>query len=200
MAAPTENGTAQVVYRIRNWSRYFENNRSRELKNAWWVPLPNFMGEDGYAELLDHPDGPAHYGVWCACVQIAAKAQCGGSLVRDGGAPHTHDSLARICRMPAELVRDACGRLAVIGWMEQVTVTKDTYLDGAANLRDARAVGAATSQNHGRSRARVDRRGENNTTPPLPPSVEGGGRRPTKKEQHALEFEQEQKRRLGLNA
>jgi hypothetical protein len=31
------------------------------------------MDGDGYTELVDHDDGAAHLGAWCAIVQIASK-------------------------------------------------------------------------------------------------------------------------------
>ena len=172
---PNENNAAQTVYRIRNWVKYFENNRSRELKKPWWVQFPDFLSDDGYAELLDHPNGAAHYGVWAICVQIAGRSHFYGSLVRDGGAPHTPESLSRICRIPAGLVREACGRLAAIGWLEQVTVSKDTYLDGAENLRDTRVNGAPRPHKSRHFPATEERRGEETIKPNPPPSPLAGG-------------------------
>ena len=44
-----------TTYRIRDWQRHFENNRTRELKVMAWVPVPNKMDGDGYTELVTHP-------------------------------------------------------------------------------------------------------------------------------------------------
>ena len=62
-------------WRIKDWNHHFENNRTRDLKRMAWVPMPNKMDGDGYTELLDHPNGPAHFGAWVAIVEIASR--CG---------------------------------------------------------------------------------------------------------------------------
>ncbi len=105
-------------YRIRDWDKHFENNRTRLLKHLDWVPMPNKQDGDGYTELVDHPDGPAHYGAWCAIVQVASKCHPRGTLLRDGSTPHTPQSLARKSRLPAGILQAAITRLLSIGWIE----------------------------------------------------------------------------------
>jgi hypothetical protein len=39
-----------TVYRIRNWSELYENNRTRQLVDMQWVPIPN--KHDGNNPLL----------------------------------------------------------------------------------------------------------------------------------------------------
>jgi hypothetical protein len=68
------------MLRIVDWELHFENNRTKELKRLTWVPFPNRHDGDGYTELLDHPDGAAHYGAWCAMVQVASKCDPRGTL------------------------------------------------------------------------------------------------------------------------
>lgn len=104
--------------RIRNWHRHFENNRTRELKYMAWVPFPVKMDGDGYTELLDHPDGAAHFGFWCACVEVAARCDPRGTLLRDGAGPHNSRSLSRITRIPVKIIDAAIERLISIGWIE----------------------------------------------------------------------------------
>ena len=48
-----------TVFRVRNWNKHYENNRSRCLKHLQWLPVPNRMDSDGYLELVLHPSGPA---------------------------------------------------------------------------------------------------------------------------------------------
>ncbi len=109
------------LYRIRDWGRHFENNRTRELKRIAWVPMPNKHDGDGYTELVSHPDGAAHYGAWCALVAVASKCDPRGTLLRDGAVPHDTVSLARKTRLPAAIFAVAIPRLLAIGWLEQVT-------------------------------------------------------------------------------
>lgn len=115
-----------VLYVIANWSENFENNRTRELKNLAWVPMPNRHDGDGYTELMDHPKAAAHYGAWCAIVQVASKCDPRGTLVRDGQKPHDSRSLSRITRIPEAVFNEAIPRLLEIGWLNAVTSMHDT--------------------------------------------------------------------------
>jgi len=49
----------------------YENNRTRELKRLEWFPMPNKQDGDGYTLIMEQKDGPAIFGAWVACVQIA---------------------------------------------------------------------------------------------------------------------------------
>lgn len=113
-----------MTYRVRDWNEHFENNRSRELKHLDWVPMPNRMDGDGYTELLDHAEGPAHFGCWCALVEIASRCEIRGTLSRDGAGPHNAASLARISRMPRQLWETVLKRLTdEIRWLEVIEET-----------------------------------------------------------------------------
>jgi len=70
---------------IKNWDKHFENNRTRDLKQMRWVPFPNSHDGDGYTELVEHKNGPAHLGCWVAIVQVASKCDTRGTLLRGGG-------------------------------------------------------------------------------------------------------------------
>lgn len=113
------------MYRIVNWSENFENNRSRELKKLDWVPIPNKLGGDGYTELLDHENGAAHYGAWCAILLLASKCEIRGTLSRDGARPHDMRSIARITRVPVTVIEEVIPRLIHIGWLEIVDAQAD---------------------------------------------------------------------------
>lgn len=108
-----------------------------------WVPIPNKMDGDGYTELLDHPNGAAHFGAWIAIVEIASKCKPRGTLLRaipqegavipqEGAAipqegarwlfvPHNSASLARISRIPRAMFDEVLPRLKVIRWVEYIT-------------------------------------------------------------------------------
>jgi hypothetical protein len=109
-------------YRIRDWDKHFENNRTRELKRLEWVPVPNKHDGDGFTDLLDHENGMAHYGAWHLILQVASKCDPRGTLLRDGAGgvktPHTPQSLARITRGSAAVFEQAIERLITIGWIE----------------------------------------------------------------------------------
>lgn len=125
------------VFRIVDWAMHYENNRTRELKVMVWVPMPTKHDGDGYTDLVSHPNGPAHFGAWCAIVQVAAKCNPRGTLVRSpvakndpAGIPqepaarlraHDSGSLSRITHLPAALFDEVIPRLLFeIGWLEEI--------------------------------------------------------------------------------
>lgn len=134
----------RILYRIRDWERHFENNRTRELKRMLWVPVPTKQDGDGYTELLDHPQGAAHYGAWVALIAVAAKSTPRGSLVRDCAEklrracdapailPHNEYSLARVTRIAASVFKAAIPRLVEIGWLEAITIEATTSYENPA--------------------------------------------------------------------
>lgn len=122
-------------WRVRNWNRHFENNRTRELKRMDWVPMPNKHDGDGFTELMDHANGMAHYGAWALIAQVAAKCDPRGTLLRDyrtrvrDGAEsikaYDFESLARVTRGSVKVFEEAIPRLISIGWLEVVTISPD---------------------------------------------------------------------------
>lgn len=102
-----------MAYRIRDWCKLFENNRTRELKRMDWVPVPNRMDGEGYTELVDHQSGAAHLGAWLAIIEIASRRDVRGTLPQGGSA-----ALARISRLPEEIFDEVIPRLVEIGWIE----------------------------------------------------------------------------------
>lgn len=122
-------------WRVRNWNRHFENNRTRELKRMDWVPMPNKHDGDGFTELMDHANGMAHYGAWALIAQVAAKCDPRGTLLRDcrtllrdGAASikaHDFETLARVTRGSVKVFQEAIPRLIYIGWLEVVMFSPD---------------------------------------------------------------------------
>lgn len=108
------------TYRIKNWDSLFENNRTRELKNLEWVPVPNRMDSEGYTALVDHPDAAAHLGAWTAILEIASRQKVRGTLPQ--GAAGTAQALARMSRLPVLLFEVVLCRLVnELKWIELVT-------------------------------------------------------------------------------
>jgi hypothetical protein len=113
------------LYRIVDWDTIFENNRTRELKRLDWIPVPNKHDTDGYTELLDHPNGTAHYGAWLLMAQVASKCDPRGTLLREGQIPHTPQTIARRSHSSAAVIEEAIPRLLKIRWLEVVVVKPD---------------------------------------------------------------------------
>lgn len=119
------------IFRIRDWDKHYENNRTRELKKLEWVPVPNRMDGAGYNELVDHPNGAAHLGAWLAILEIASRCRVRGTLAKEdlgtvpqegaaqcGEVPITAKDLARMSRLPQSLFEEVMPRLLSIGWVE----------------------------------------------------------------------------------
>jgi hypothetical protein len=83
------------IYRIRDWTVHFENNRTKEMVHMRWVPVPNKHDGEGFQRIMREPDGMVIYGCWHLILQVASKClRCRGTLLRDDGTPYTADSLS----------------------------------------------------------------------------------------------------------
>lgn len=109
-------------YRIVDWATHYENNRTRELRSLTWFPISNRQDGDGYTEMLDHENGPAHYGAWVALVAVASKCDPRGTLLRDAARAHDSSTLARITRFPKSIIEGMIPRALSVGWLERISI------------------------------------------------------------------------------
>lgn len=86
-------------YRIKNWDEIYENNRTRELKNMLWLPLPIKLNGDGFTLMMQEKDGLEIFGAFIILLEIAASCTPRGTLVRSNGEPHDEKTMERISRM-----------------------------------------------------------------------------------------------------
>ncbi len=142
---------SQPIMRVRDWSDRYENNRSREMKDTRWFPMPNDLSADSYVELLAHPDGPAHLGVWTGVLMLASRAKPRGSLVRADGRPYDPESLALVIRQPAPIVRAAIERLIQIGLLESGATKPRKTSTLQSHPHAGKAQGGAESPQEGAS-------------------------------------------------
>jgi uncharacterized phage protein (TIGR02220 family) len=168
-----------IAYKITNWAKYYENNRTRELKKMAWVPMPNKFDGDGYTYLVDHVNGAAHFGAWCALVEVASRCDVRGTLLRNGGLPHDSESLSRITRLPVKLWNDVLPRLISIGWIEKYIIPQE-----GAGLPQEDATTPHPSANERNGTERNGKNGKNNTL--------SGGKMPPDGEAAAFIQKQEQ--------
>jgi len=106
-------------YRVSNWDEIYENNRTREVKTLHWIPVPIKLAGDGYTLIMDKEDGAAIFGTFIAILEIAASCEPRGTLLRRDNLAHTCDTIARMSRVPATLVRrtiDVCTKETM--WLE----------------------------------------------------------------------------------
>lgn len=109
-------------YRVRDWDKHFENNRTRELRKLDWVPIPNKQDGDGYRTIMSHDRALEVFGCWVLILQIASKCSPRGVLIRDSGQPHSATSLSRITGAPEESFTVALEYLSSddVGWIEVI--------------------------------------------------------------------------------
>lgn len=104
------------AYRVSNWNALYENNRTKEIKRLLWVPVPNSMDGAGYTELVDHPNGAAHFGAWIAILEIASRQEVRGEIPQSSAG--TSQALARISRLPVSVFDEVFPRLIELQWVE----------------------------------------------------------------------------------
>lgn len=152
------------LYRVKNWSMLYENNRTRELKNMAWVPVPNSHDGDGYTALVCRADGAQLYGAWIVILQVASKCGnpaggcdipaggCGarGTLVRDNGKPHDAASISRMTRFPEKIIQTALDVLcsADVGWLfcEEIPIKSQIPQEGAGMSQEGAAIPHPTDE------------------------------------------------------
>ncbi len=143
------------MYRITNWDNLYETAETRKIKFLRWIPLRNRLDDDGASELLEHKDGVAHLGLWCALLQIASSDTFkrgyltkSGPMCRIG---HNVQSIARKLRTTEKLVDVAINRLLQIGWLQEVA---DSCLNSEVNDCNTQEITGTTQE---KTRAELNR-------------------------------------------
>lgn len=162
------NGEAMKVYRIKDWERHYECNRTREMKEMKWVPVPVKHDGLGYCRLVGRKNGAANLGAWLAILQVAAKSNPRGTLLRDSRTPLRADDIAMMTRLPVEIISETIALCCSegIGWME--TIGNEANPQEPAEKPQEGAVYLPLQGIEGK-----DNTGKDNI-PPLPPKGEGG--------------------------
>lgn len=146
------------LWRITNWNERFENHHSRPLKSLSWLHFP-LDQDDGYADLMDHPEGTAHLGAWIAIVLMAARGNPRGTLRRGAGIPHTCASMARESRADARIIADCLPRLVRIGWIEDIS-------NDCNATRESRADAPSPRENPAPEERRIEEKREEERSQP----------------------------------
>lgn len=113
-----------TYYRIKDWSKHFENNRTKEMVNMRWVPVPNKHDGEGFSLIMEQRDGLQIYACWHLILQVASKCPLErGTLLRDDGTPHDAESIARKCRCSdykaMQRALDFCSS-SQVAWIERL--------------------------------------------------------------------------------
>jgi hypothetical protein len=96
------------------------------MKMMTWVAMPVRLDGGGYTLLMEQEDGPQIFGAWCAMIQVAAKCTPRGSFLKSDGKAMDFKAIARITRMPKELIEKAFNTLngsieSDLDWIEEVS-------------------------------------------------------------------------------
>lgn len=97
----------EKLYRVRNWEKLYERNRTRDMVRMHWLALPVKIEGDGYLYLMDQENGAAIFGAFVAILEVAALCEPRGTLIRSTGVPHDERSLARKTRMDPAIISQA---------------------------------------------------------------------------------------------
>lgn len=191
-AAKEHNGWATDMYVIRNWEGNYENNRSRAMIRAHWFPMSNDIAGDAYTQIVDHEDGAAHLGVWCALRMVASKSPERGCMLRDNKTPHDSKSLSRALRIPEALISATISRLIELELIDEVKAREinehAVVQQGSASPRQESAFTGSTGstpppreQKHRKGKRRTEVLSTAPLSGPKPPSwntLVGGGEKP----------------------
>lgn len=109
------------MYKVKNWNDLYENAQSRKVKDLAWVPVPTRHDGERYTELMLHKNAAEIFTAWILILQVAARSQCRGSLMRNDGSEHTPSTLAIKTRGKKEWFELAIPLLMQLSWLEQVT-------------------------------------------------------------------------------
>jgi len=127
------------LYKIRDWNVHYEINRTRQLKEMAWVPIVCKLSGNGYTYLMTLDEGPGVFGCFVAIIEMAAKCKPRGILQHGAGKAHDSASIARMTRMPVDLV----DKTLVIcssqdcDWIEVMEVDAGKAHDSAGKAHDS---------------------------------------------------------------
>ena len=127
------------MLKIKNWDQY-ENNRTRNMADMRWVPVPNRFDGDQITEVIE--EGAAIYGAWVAVLLVASRCKPRGELIRENGEPHNAKTLARRTRLPQKDFDRAIPILISAGLIERCTNTAGSRQEGAEEVAPGRQAPA----------------------------------------------------------
>jgi len=98
-------------YRVPGWAANYEVAQTRKVESLSWVPVPANLSSGGYLEIMEQEDGPEIFGSWLAMIQLLAKCNLRGSLIKSNLKPHTIKSISFATRVPEPSIKKWLKRL-----------------------------------------------------------------------------------------
>lgn len=144
------------LYKIRDWEKHFENNRSRTVTRLSWVSVPNKHDGEHYSAMMKSKDGAEIFAAWVLMLQVASKCSPRGTLIKSDGAPHDPPSLSLKTRAPQKWFEKALSYLEKkTDWLEVKDVAPacqdaDTRLSPACHPPDEGMEGNGRERTEGK--------------------------------------------------
>jgi hypothetical protein len=110
-------------YQVRDWDKYFENDRSRNRANCSFVCVPNKQHGMGFLRIMAEPDGASIYGIWHCIVGACSQQRVRNGWLTDGGDSAVTgwcaNDLALKFRRPVDEIQRALDFLSSskVGWL-----------------------------------------------------------------------------------
>lgn len=124
-------------YKIRDWEKHFEQDRSKQWKNIRWVPIPNKQGA-GYRKIMSQKNGLEIFSCWIALVQQASLCTPRGDLSK-----YSIDDLSLLTLIKKEILEKSLKYLSeVLDWIE-VTINFDKDVKKVQKNVSEPAVGSS---------------------------------------------------------
>lgn len=114
-----------TFYRVPGWAANYEVSQTRRVEALSWVPVPANLNSGGYLELMEAEDGPEVFGAWLAMIQLLARCNLRGSLIKSNLKPYDSRSIAFATRVPEASIKKMIKATLETGWLEEVTISRD---------------------------------------------------------------------------
>ena len=116
------------MYRVKDWDKHYENDRSRQRDQCSFVCVPNKQHGSGFIRLMGLPNGMEIYGVFNAILGACSRQRRPRlGYLTDDGTPDSYawmpKDLSEMWRTPEAVIENALNVLSSdrIGWLEKIT-------------------------------------------------------------------------------
>jgi hypothetical protein len=119
-----------MSFRIRDWEKHFERDRSKQWKVLQWVPIPNKQGK-GYRKIMKEKNGLEIFACWIAIIELASKCEVRGDLSK-----YSIDDISLLTLIDENKLKSAIKYLSeVLDWIEVIKESSEN-LDIDVNKND----------------------------------------------------------------
>lgn len=106
-----------MAYKIRDWEKHFERDRSKQWTTLKWVPIPNKQGA-GYRRIMSEKNGLEIFACWIALIQTASLCSPRGDLSK-----YSLNDLSRLTLCDIKKLEAAIYYLSqTLDWIEVINI------------------------------------------------------------------------------